>query len=133
MNRIAPICLAMLSACSSGDHRLTQSSEGKPSAVGNTVVLDFQTGFKGTSVDLELDGHRVLSGVLITDQRVGLARSIEITARSARHITAVITLDHRTRYSYQIQLDQGHYIGFSKNLNTGKLQMQQRQHPFEYD
>jgi len=123
----------MLSACSSGDHRHTQSSEGKPPAAGNAVVLDFQTGFKGTPVDLQLDGRRVLSGVLITDQRVGLARSIEITAHHPRHITAVITVDHGARYSYEIQLDRGHYIGFSKNLDTGKLQMQQRQHPFEYD
>jgi hypothetical protein len=75
----------------------------------------------------------VLSGLLTTDQRVGLARSIEISGRFAGHITAVIVLDHGTRYSYEIQLDQGHYIGFSKNLATGRLQMQQRQHPFEYD
>jgi hypothetical protein len=133
MNRIVPICLAILSACSSVDHRHTQSSGGKPSTVGNSVFLDFQTGFKATSVELELDGQRVFSGLLTTDQRVGLARSTEISARFDGHITAVITLDHGTRYSYEIQLDQGHYIGFSRNLDTGRLQMQQRQHPFEYD
>jgi len=133
MKRIAPLCLAMLSACSGDGHRTAHSTDENLIASRNTVVLDFQTGFKRTPVELQLDGERAFSEVLTTDERVGLARSFTIHPQSRLGIELVITLSGSQRYSYQIQLDRGHYVGICRNLDSGSLKLDQRQDPFEYD
>jgi hypothetical protein len=133
MKKIAPLCLAMLSACSSGGPRPAHSPEESVIADDNTVVLDFQTGFRRTPVELQLDGEPVFSEVLTTDERVGLARSFTIHPRSRLGIDLVITLSGGEKYSYEIQLDRGHYIGISRNLDSRSLKLDQRQGPFEYD
>lgn len=132
MKRMAPICLAVLSACSGGGRGHDHPPEGRSVDV-DKVVFDFQSGFDHTPVELLLDGQLLFSAVLTTDERVGLARSIKLPARHPLPITVVIILNQGAQYSYRIQLDLGRYIGFSKNLDSGKLQMEQRHHPFEYD
>lgn len=133
MKRIAPICLAALSACSGDPKRHDPRSAASQPAATNVLVINFQSGFKNTSIELDLDHQRVFSEVLTTDDRIGLARRIKVTPANSKRIEAVITLDNTAHYSYQIQLDRGHYIGFLKDLDSGRLKMKQSLIPFVYD
>lgn len=133
MKRLAPICLVALSACTSGSGRLVRPRADAPGAATNTLVVSFQTGFKNNAVELHLDHQPVFSEVLTTDNRIGRARSIRLALRDSTAIVADIIVDQVARYSYQIQLRRGHYLGFSKDLDSGSLQMKQSQSPFVYD
>jgi hypothetical protein len=133
MKRIVPIFLAALSACSGVVPREESASTTRRSVAPDAMVLDFQTGFNDTLVRLYLDKELVLSETLSTDNRVGLARTITCAPRNPGRVDTEVFLDHDAHYSYSIELDRGRYIGFSKDLDSGQLEMEQSQLPLEYD
>jgi hypothetical protein len=129
---LVPICLAALAACSTGSERHAALLSNSDSAAADTLVIDFQSGFKNNAVELDLDHKPILLEVLTTDNRVGLARSLKVEARDAQSVQVDITLDHVARYSYQIRPGRGRFIGFLKDLDTGKLEMKQSHEAFAY-
>jgi hypothetical protein len=133
MKLLAPIGVAVLCACSGPEHGQARRPDPGAAPTAATVSLDFQTGFNRSQVVLEVDGRRVFSGTLTTDNRVGLARSFHVPEPDSRRLTVTVTLGQAAPETRLFELDRGRYLGFSRNLDTGRLQIEQREHPFEYD
>lgn len=129
MKHLAPIGLLVLSACSAAVHRETASRNGEVS----TIVFHFQTGFDGTPVSLYVEDELVLQDVLTTDDRVGVARKVSWTSTSTGRLKGLVEMDHAAPTSFFIDARQGLYVGFSRDLDNGKLRIDQRIEPFAYD
>jgi hypothetical protein len=98
------------------------------------LVIDFQYGFRSNQVELRLDGQTMFSGRLTTDDRVGLAKTIHLPLVPGKAtLRALVVVDGSSQPAFDIRLARGRYVGFFKNLDDGKIGMEQSREPFLYD
>jgi hypothetical protein len=97
------------------------------------VTIDFQTGFENTSVKLTLNGRPVFDGVLTTDDRIGLAHSLEYSGALRSPVEAEFIVAGRSAHRFRIDLREGRYIGFREDLDSGEILMEISREAFLYD
>lgn len=134
MKWIVPLCLAGLSAsCVTNQGRIEADREiGEPTD-GRQLAIHFQSGFTSNHIDLQLDGRPVFTGVITTDNRIGLAHSMRFPIHQEKPtLEAFLILDNVKQQTFEIRLSKGLYVGFSKDLDDGKIRMEQSRSPFFY-
>jgi hypothetical protein len=130
MNRFLAISSSLfLTACAPASNPESPEASGTP----RPITIDFQTGFQNASVKLFLNGRPVFDGVLTTDDRIGLAHSFEYTGALPNPVEARFVAAGQAPVLFTIDLNDGRYIGFSEDLDTGKIIMETSQEPFLYD
>jgi hypothetical protein len=113
----------------------SKSNPETPETVGTgtPITIDFQTGFQNASVKLLLNGQTVFDGVVTTDDTIGLAHSLEYTGAVQNPVEAEFHMEGRTPDRFTIDLNDGRYIGFSEDLDSGKILLEISREPFLYD
>lgn len=131
MKSFLPICLALLAAgCSAvRDQDARRKTETAPLA----MTIDFQTGFTGNWVQLKLGEELIFSGVLTTDNRIGLAGRLRQAAPAGAQLAVTVTVDRSKTYPFQVHLDRGPYLGLSRDLDSGAIHLTQGREPYTYD
>jgi hypothetical protein len=126
-----PICLTVLSAGCTGVQE--RSAGPAVDARNRTVMIHFQTGFTGNWVHVKASGEPLFSGVLTTDNRIGLAATLRHSAPIEPALELTVTVDRSKTYPFSVDLKQGLYLGFKRNLDDGSIRLTQKPEPFVYD
>jgi hypothetical protein len=131
---IVPLCLAALSASCVAKQAKTEAARKRgESTEGKQLVIDFQYGFRSNHVDLRLDGRPVFTGVISTDDRIGLAHSVRFPMFDAKNrLEALLLVDDSKQQTFDIRMAKGLYVGFYKDLDDGKIRIEQSRRPFLY-
>src|SRR5262245_35323577 len=90
-----------------------------------SVTIDFQTGFTGNWIELKLGEELIFSGPLTTDNRIGLAAKLRHAAPGGLKLAMTVIVDHSKTYPFQVDLDQGRYLGLKKDLQDGSIRLRQ--------
>ena len=131
MNGVLPICVAFMAA---GCVAIEDTGQRRDVEVKKLpVTIDFQTGFTGEQVELSVDRKSIFSGVLTTDNRIGLARSIQHSPQRWPVLDLSVTVNESQSYSFRVNLERGRYLGFDRDLDDRIVRLSQERDPFVYD
>lgn len=97
------------------------------------VVIDFQTGFTGNWIQLNIAGDRIFSGALTTDNRIGLAGRLHHVVTTVDALAVTVIVDRSHSFPFRIDLDRGRHIGLSRDLDDHSVHLAQSREAFQYD
>jgi hypothetical protein len=90
--------------------------------------IDFQEGFKKNRVLFKLNGKKIFSEEISTDEVTALAKGIDVALRDPSSFE--IEVDKKM-FTFQISPKNGRFVGI--NYHKNKVSVQQSPHPPYYD
>jgi len=132
MKSLLTLGMAMAATSCTGPQRMSDASHASDPPIP-PIMIDFQHGFRTNVVELQMNQQKIFSGVLTTDNRIGLAKHVPYFPHNTGSIDALVVVNGSERYAYRIRPDRGRNVGFYKDLDSGRLHMVQKKQPFLYD
>ena len=117
--------LVFMSGCAVTDRTSTTAS--------TSCSLDFQTYFSSDRVAVFADGVRVFSGSFTTEPVTGVAKHLTIPTHGPSLQLRIETPTKGVLLAKRLVLQQGRYLGITRDVTTGRFTLKQQMGMFLYD